>query len=137
VASSRRVKLGPTVVAALRAHKARQAAERLRVGRDYWADLDLVFANRIGEPLDETMLATRTFKPAAKRAGVPDATLYDLRHTHATHALTATADPVAVAARLGHASAKMTLDVYGHALPDRVAAVADAVEGALFGDGRR
>jgi len=38
-----------------------------------------------------------------------------------------------VAARLGHASAKMTLDVYGHVLPDAHAAVAGEVQSLLYG----
>jgi integrase len=43
--------------------------------------------------------------------------VYDLRHTHVAHLLAAGNAPHVVAKRVGHASAKMPLDVYGHVLP--------------------
>ena len=43
--------------------------------------------------------------------------LHDLRHTHATLLLKQGAHPKIVQERLGHASIKMTLDVYSHVLP--------------------
>jgi len=49
--------------------------------------------------------------------GLPHIRLYDLRHTHVTLMLAAGVPVHEVAARVGHASAKMTLDVYAHALP--------------------
>ena len=53
------------------------------------------------------------------RAGIGLAGLrfHDLRHLHATHLLEAGVPVSTVSARLGHASARMTLDVYGHARP--------------------
>jgi len=49
---------------------------------------------------------------------------HDLRHLHATALLGAGVPVNTVAERLGHASARMTLDVYGHAIGahDRLAA---------------
>jgi integrase len=46
-----------------------------------------------------------------------DIRVYDLRHTHVAHLLAAGNAPHVVAKRVGHASAKMPLDVYGHVLP--------------------
>ena len=45
-------------------------------------------------------------------------TPHALRHTHGAWMLDATSDLLAVSRRLGHASIKMTADVYGHRLPD-------------------
>jgi integrase len=45
--------------------------------------------------------------------------LYDLRHTHCTLLLGAGVPVHVVSQRLGHASAKMTLDVYANYLPDQ------------------
>ena len=42
---------------------------------------------------------------------------HDLRHTSATHELANGGNVKVVAERLGHSSAKMTLDVYAHAVP--------------------
>jgi len=114
--SRRTVTLPPSVTRALLAHRAAQAEERLKAGSEY-ADLGLVFATPFGQPLDERNVVNRHFKPALARAGLPGAIrLYDCRHTAATLMLAGGAAIRAVADRLGHSSAKMTLDVYAHAL---------------------
>lgn len=48
---SRRVEIGPDMVAALRAHLARQATERLKAGAA-WTDSGHLFTNEVGEPLN-------------------------------------------------------------------------------------
>jgi hypothetical protein len=47
-------------------------------------------------------------------AGVPDVRVHDLRHTAASLWLAAGADPKVVQRVLGHATAAMTMDLYGH-----------------------
>jgi integrase len=54
--------------------------------------------------------------------------LYSLRHTCATLLLMAGVNPKVVSERLGHASIKMTLDVYSHVLPSMQQAAADVME---------
>ncbi|MDR2374246.1 MAG: hypothetical protein LBD77_09185, partial [Bifidobacteriaceae bacterium] len=49
---------------------------------------------------------------------------------HASAAIAAGVDPKVVQKMLGHASAAMTLDVYGHLWPSRLGEVADAMETA-------
>ena len=46
--------------------------------------------------------------------GMPDLRVHDLRHTAASVWLGAGADPKVVQRILGHASAAMTMDLYGH-----------------------
>ncbi|MGZ9830113.1 site-specific integrase, partial [Tsukamurella ocularis] len=48
------------------------------------------------------------------RIGVDGVTLYELRHTAASMAIAAGADVKTIQAMLGHQSAAMTLDTYGH-----------------------
>lgn len=60
--------------------------------------------------------ASRVVRKLAKRAGVPDVTIRQLRHAAATHALANGVPLHTVSARLGHARTSMTLDIYGHAL---------------------
>lgn len=62
--------------------------------------------------------------PRAAVPALPGLRFHDLGHLHATTLLAAGVPITTVAARLGHASAKMTLDIYGHALRahDRMAA---------------
>jgi integrase len=49
-------------------------------------------------------------------AGVPGFRVHDLRHTAASVWLAAGADPKVVQRVLGHTSAAMTMDLYGHML---------------------
>ena len=129
-ASGRRtVALDAGTVAALRAHKAAQAAERLLVGPGY-VDHGLVFAMPDGRPYHPERLS-RTFKARAKRAGVPVIRLHDLRHTWATLALEVDVSPRVVQERLGHANVSITLGVYSHVRPAMQADAAERVA-ALF-----
>lgn len=69
---------------------------------------------------------------AARKAGVPWATPYTLRHTMATLLLSAGVPITAIAARLGHRDASVTLRHYAHALPTDQDRAADASQ-SLFG----
>ena len=57
-------------------------------------------------------------------------TPHELRHTAASLAIAAGADVKVVQQMLGHKSAVMTLDLYGHLFPDRLTTVADAMAAA-------
>jgi integrase len=57
-------------------------------------------------------------------------TLHDLRHTAASLAISAGANVKAVQRMLGHASAAMTLDVYGDLFEDDLDAVSFNLEAA-------
>jgi integrase len=68
-------------------------------------------------PLDPRLL-THRFRALARGMQV-DRRFHDLRHWHVTQALAAGLPVRDVAERVGHASARMTLDVYGHAITKR------------------
>lgn len=74
-----------------------------------------------------------------KSVGLDDWVLHELRHTQATLLLAEGVDVKTVAARLGHSSPSVTLNMYAHSMPevDRNAAQAmgDILEGAR--DGKR
>lgn len=55
---------------------------------------------------------------------------HELRHTAASLAIASGADVKVVQTMLGHKSATMTLDLYGHLFPDRLDEVADAMDAA-------
>jgi hypothetical protein len=59
----------------------------------------------------------RVWLPAVETAGVAPLRLHDLRHTCASLAIAAGADVKVLQRMLGHASAALTLDRYGHLLP--------------------
>ena len=62
-------------------------------------------------------MVSRCFRRAVKAAKLPEISLHDLRHTHATLALRAGIYPKVVSERLGHATGSITLDTYSHAIP--------------------
>ena len=93
---------------------------------------DLIFTTKHGEPINESYLVKKHFKPILRDAGLPDIRLYDLRHTAATLALTLGIPPKVVSEQLGHASAAFTLDTYSHVLPHMQEEAAAKIEAALM-----
>lgn len=81
-------------------------------------ELDLVFSNLSGNPLSGPNLLQRGFYPALCRAGLRQIRFHDLRHTYASLMIANGEDIVRVSRLLGHASPKITLDVFAHMLPD-------------------
>jgi integrase len=75
---------------------------------------DLVFADEVGQHLDDTKLRRR-FYDALKRAGLKQLRLHDLRHTFGT--LAVQVFPLSdVKAYMGHADIATTM-IYVHHLP--------------------
>jgi integrase len=114
----------------LRAHRARQAKERLALA-DAWIDSGYIFTTSIGTPIDPRNLL-REFKSICANAGLGNWHVHELRHSAASIMLAMGVPLQVVCEVLGHASIRMTADVYGHILaPDRQAA-ADAMGRALW-----
>lgn len=59
--------------------------------------------------------------------------LHDTRHTYATLALQAGGPVKTVSERLGHTTIMLTLDVYGHVLPDQDEQAADLFYAHVYG----
>src|SRR5438105_4336728 len=66
--SRRRIDLTTAAVAALRHHRTAQKAERLIAGAK-WQEMDLVFPNERGRPIEAGNLMRRSFLPLLKQAG--------------------------------------------------------------------
>lgn len=108
--SSRVINLAPAVVQVLKEHKKQQNEYKLMAGGAYRKDLDLVFANELGEPICPRAF-TRVFERLIKKAGL-DVTFHGLRHTFATLALESGVDVKTIQETLGHHSSAFTMDVY-------------------------
>ena len=67
----------------------------------------------------------------ANRAAGTTIRFHDLRHWHASVSIDSGASVRDVASRLGHSKPSITLDVYGHLITDRGAALAEAASRAL------
>ncbi|HXC24856.1 MAG TPA: site-specific integrase [Gemmatimonadaceae bacterium] len=122
---SRTISIPAATLAALAAHKTQQTTLILKLG-SYYKRQGLIFATREGEYLSPMNMFT-AWERMLKRLNIPQTRLYECRHTHASMLLTAGWPVKAVSERLGHASAKMTLDVYAHTLPNT-----DAETAAFF-----
>ncbi len=78
-------------------------------------------------------LINRHFLPALRRAGVPRIRFHDLRHTYASILIAQGENLKFIQSQLGHSSAKITLDRYGHLMPQVQDGVAERLERTLFG----
>jgi integrase len=73
----------------------------------------------------------RAFDRACTEVGIEGLVPHRLRHTTASLAMSAGANVKVVQRMLGHATAAMTLDLYGHLLDDDLTGVADALGKAI------
>jgi site-specific recombinase XerD len=95
------------------------------------AELGLVFTNERDAPIQQHPFSV-VFETARKTAKLPAwCTPHDLRHYDASLLTRSGASVKVVQSRLGHASAKTTLDTYGHLFPDEEDRTRDAVHIAL------
>lgn len=127
--SRRTVPMPAPLIAELRAHRVRQAAERLTAG-SLWEDHDLVFPSRFGTPLDPRN-ALRAFAAVASRAGLDGVGLHTLRHTAASLMIAQGVHLRVIMETLGHSGISITADVYSHVLPQQQREAADALGKAL------
>jgi|ERR1035437_3208796 integrase len=130
--SRRSVNLPRGLVRLLEEHRKRQDEEH-DVMDELWTDTGFIFTTSFGTPIDPRNL-NREFDGICKRAGLDHWHPHELRHSAASLMLASGVKLQVVSEVLGHASIRMTADVYGHILaPDREAA-ADAMDQAIWGD---
>lgn len=89
---------------------------------------DFVFTSPRGGLLRLQNFRHTVFDSATRSADLQGLTPHSLRHTAASLAITSGADVKVVQRMLGHASATMTLDLYGHLYGDRLDEVADRMD---------
>jgi integrase len=130
--SRRSLNIPRPVVESLKAHRARQAQDRLAVG-EAWTDSGLVFTTQVGTPLDPRNIY-RDFVGVCERSGLGRWHPHELRHSAASIMLAQGVPIEVVSDILGHSSIRMTADVYGHILEPQRAAAADAMGEALWGE---
>lgn len=134
-AGDRVVPLSDHLVAQLKAHRKRQAAEQLEAGAN-WQKLDFVFTTPVGTPIDGRNLVrwwSGIFKvdediPEADRLGIAARPFHATRRTAVT--LMAEAGvPLQVAANIvGHSSIRMTAEIYNRVQPRAQQSALDALE---------
>ena len=130
-AGRRVVPLTAGLVAELRAHHARGPVVALDPEPDA-----LVFPSAAGTPIAPRTLEKRWAR-ALRQAGVRHLPLHSLRHFAASALIASGANVKTVQAIIGHASAQLTLDVYGHLFPDDLDQVAVRLGALLDGPPRQ
>ena len=126
----RQINLTPRAVSTLKAHCKKQLEEKIKL-TGLHRDHGLIFATRVGTPINPENLVNRSLKPLLERASLPEIRFHDLRHTCATLLLGRRVHPKLVQELLGHATIAMTLDTYSHYMPSMGDQAAGAMEDAL------
>ncbi len=122
--SRRTVPLTAQAMGALQVHQVRQDLEGTR-GSD-----DLVFTSARGTALYDSNIREHWHRVSAN-LGLPSMPWHNLRHSAATIML-AQGVPIEVVSRLfGHASIRITADIYGHVSPETNRQAAEAMAKAL------
>jgi integrase len=116
--SRRTIAVPAEIVAQLRAHRARQLAERLRAGELWGGDRwGLVFMTETGQPMSGAVV-THRFQAVLKKAGLPRQRFHDLRHAAASFMLAQGVPMRVVMDVLGHSEIAVTANLYSHVMPE-------------------
>jgi site-specific recombinase XerD len=89
---------------------------------------DLVFTAVMGGALRAQVFQRAVLAQAAQSLGLSGLHPHALRHTAASLAIASGANIKVVQQMLGHKSATMTLDLYGHLFPDQLDEVAERMD---------
>lgn len=130
-AGIRSVPLDENLATLLRAHRARQAAEKLAAGAAYQPGGHVV-ADELGRPYHPDYISDR-FDDLVAAAELPRIRLHDTRHTAASLMLAAGVPVKVVQEMLGHSSPTITLAIYAHTLPGMAQEAGAALSASLLG----
>jgi integrase len=125
----RGITLPAYAVEVLKQHRTKQLATRFALGIGKLPMDAFVFGNVDGTIRDPDRM-TQDWKRFTAVRKLPRVTLHGLRHTHASALLASGIDVVKASHHLGHASPKVTLQVYAHLFSDDdtdAAAVAERI----------
>lgn len=95
---------------------------------------DLVFSNKVGNPLDGQHVVNRYFLPTLRMAGLRKIRFHDLRHSFTSLLIAQGENTKFIQSQLGHASIQTTLDRYGHLFPVDQAGVGGRLDAQIFNE---
>lgn len=125
-AGARLITLPDGIMPVLEEIKDYQETTAAQIG-DRWHGYGVIVSDWDGSPFHHDT-PSKWFRDFADANGFDGVTFQQLRHTHATLLLANNIDVVSVANRLGHGDAKVTLQVYAHALRKRDEDAANAMQ---------
>jgi integrase len=121
-ASRRKVDLSPLVIKELRKWKLACPS----------TELDLIFPNDAGKPMNNKNMLKRHFYPALKATGLPRVRFHDLRHTYASLLIHQGENIKYIQTQLGHSSPTVTLNIYTHLMKPTNQEAACRLEDTVF-----
>ena len=127
--SRRTIDISTELTEELKKWKAHQDRIRLRLGT-LWQKNNLVFDNGDGGWMNPDSVSA-WFPDHAEKQGLPRHNFHILRHTHASILLAHKADIKEISERLGHATIRITYDLYSHLMPGHGKTLASRMESAL------
>jgi integrase len=110
----RRVDMSDQLTAELRKLLNRRKEEGLKAGKG--EPEEIIFHTKGGNTSQNTI--RNIWKRLLTKAGLRDQRLHNTRHTNASILLSNGESPVYVKEQLGHSSIQMTVDIYGHLIPN-------------------
>ena len=120
--SNRKIDIGPATITALKKWKLPCPI----------SELDLIFPNEAGNPINHDNMCRRYFKPALKKAGLGKVRFHDLRHTYASLLIEQGENIKYIQTQLGHSNPTMTLNVYAHLMRPYNQESARRLENSVF-----
>ena len=121
-ASNRNINLGPSMMMTLK---------RWRLACPS-SDLNMIFPNEAGRPINHNNMVNRHFEPALKKAGIDRIRFHDLRHTYASILIEQGENITYIQSQLGHSSPSVTLNVYAHLINPQDQSAANRLEKTIF-----
>jgi integrase len=95
-------------------------------------ELNLVFPNQAGNPINHNNLVSRYFNPGLEDAKLPRMRFHDLRHTYASLLIEQGENIKYIQSQLGHSSPTVTLNVYAHLMKKINQEAACRLENSVF-----
>ena len=126
-ASVRKIDLGPTVIKRLKKWKLACPP----------TELDLVFPNQSGNPLDHGHVLRKFFRPALEKAELPRVRFHDLRHTYASLLINQGENVKYIQKQLGHSKPSVTMDIYAHLMNEENPEAAKKLDDTIFESGSK
>ncbi len=120
--SNRKIDLGPAMMSELKKWKVACPPN----------DLNLIFPNEAGQPLNHNNVVGRYFNKALKDAKVKRIRWHDMRHTFASLLIEQGENIKYIQNQLGHSSPTVTLNVYAHLMKSVNQEAACRLEKAVF-----
>ena len=124
--SRRSVNMTPSVIKTLKEH---------RVKRGNPSSSTLLFDRGDGKPQDPTNLSKDIWTRLLRAAGIRESVrIHDLRHTFCSMLLAQGASPKYIQSQLGHSSIMVTMDRYGHLMPETNQKETELLDKTVFGE---